>query len=153
MSRVREALHWDGFNPRVSLFVVSRGEVEIDFSRSWTDRPKRIEVYRLVDDEEPKSISVVYEYDFDFDTLPVDLAPQLESCLSVACQNPGSVAWLAFEGSFHFEHLLTDDVADQIYGLCAYGDIPLVDVEDEVESRLLLKDRLVRYRDRLGVEA
>jgi hypothetical protein len=109
MSRVREALHWDGFSPRVSLFLVSRSDTEIDFSRAWEDRPRQVALYRLVDDSDPGRIRVVYEYDFDFDTLPVNLTPQLEACMSMACQTPGSVAWLALEGSFHFDHLLADD--------------------------------------------
>lgn len=150
MSRVREALHWDGFNPRVSLFLVSSSDTEIDFSPAWEDRPRRVERYRLVDDSDPGRTRIVYEYDFDFDTLPVNLAPQLEACMSTACRNPGSVAWLAFEGSFHFDHLLADDVADQVYGLCAHGDVPLVVVEDEPESKALLEERLVDYRDRLA---
>jgi hypothetical protein len=95
-------------------------------------------------------IVVVYEYDFDFDTLPVNLTSQPEACLSTACRNLGSVVWLAFEGSFHFDHLLTDDVAYQVYGLCAHGDVPLVVVEDEPESKALLEERLVDYRDRLA---
>jgi hypothetical protein len=150
MSRVREALHWDGFSPRVSLFLVSRSRTEIDFFQAWEDRPRQVKLYRLMDDSDPGRIRVVYEYDFDFDTLPVNLTPQLEACMRTACQNPGSVAWLAFEGSFHFDHLLTDDVADQVYGLCAYGDVPLVFVEDELESKALLEARLVDYRDRLA---
>lgn len=150
MSLVREALHWDGFSPRVSLFSVSRSATEIDFSEVWEDRPRQVELYRLVDDSDPGRVRVVYEYDFDFDTLPVNLKPQLEACMSVACQNPGSVAWLAFEGSFHFDHLLTDDVADQVYGLCAHGDVPLVVIEDEPEWRALLEERLVDYRERLA---
>jgi hypothetical protein len=150
MSLVREALHWDGFSPRVSLFLVSSSATEIDFSQAWADRPRQVELYRLVDDNDPGRIRVVYEYDFDFDTLPVNLTPQLEACLNMACRNPGSVAWLAFEGSFHFDHLLTGDIADQVYGLCSYGDAPLVVVEDEPESKALLEERLVDYRDRVA---
>ncbi|MFD0364876.1 hypothetical protein ACFQZZ_25850 [Nocardia sp. GCM10030253] len=33
---------------------------------------------------------------------------------------------MAFEGAFHFDHLLTDEVADQIYGLCVNGRDPVV---------------------------
>jgi hypothetical protein len=149
MSRVREALHWDGFNARVSLFLVTRSDTEIDFSQAWEDCPQRVELHRLVDDSDPGRIRIVYEYDFDFDTLPVNLTPQLEACMGTACRNPGSVAWLAFEGSFHFDHLLTNDVADQVYGLCAHGDVPLVVVEDEPESKALLEERLIGYRGRL----
>lgn len=149
MSGVREALHWDGFTPRVSLFLVSRSDTEIEFSQAWTDRPQRVKLYRLVDDSDPGRIRVVYEYDFEFDTLPVNLTSQLEACMRTACVNPGSVAWLAFEGSFHFDHLLTDDVAGQVYGLCAHGDVPLVVVEDDPESKALLMERLVDYRSRL----
>ncbi|MEO6086534.1 MAG: hypothetical protein ABIQ18_25815 [Umezawaea sp.] len=83
----------------------------------------------------------------------MNLTPQLEACLSTACRHPGSVAWPTFEGSFHFDHLLTDDVADQVYGLCAHGDIPLVVVEDDPESKVLLQERSTDYRERLDFDA
>ncbi|MEO6086535.1 MAG: hypothetical protein ABIQ18_25820 [Umezawaea sp.] len=63
MSRVREALHWDGFNPRVSLFLVSGSDAEIDFSQAWKDRPQQVKLYRLVDDPDPGRIRTVHEYD------------------------------------------------------------------------------------------
>jgi hypothetical protein len=91
-------------------------------------------------------IRVVDEYDFDFQASPVNLTPQLESCLHTACRNPGSVAWLAFEASFHFDHLLADDVANQVYGLCAYGDVPLVVVDEGAELKAQSGQRMVDYR-------
>ncbi|GAA4985222.1 hypothetical protein GCM10023334_115970 [Nonomuraea thailandensis] len=41
------------------------------------------------------------------------------------------VAWLGFEGSFHFDHLLTADGAHQIYGVCSGGGPPELALEDE----------------------
>lgn len=150
MSRVRDALHWDGTSPRVSLFLASDGDPEIDFESAWTDPPARIERYDLVNDAEPGRAKVVYEYDFDFETLPTDLVPQLEACLRTACRTPDSVAWLAFEGSFHFDHLLTDDIFDQIYGVCAFEESPLVVVDDNAVLSALLQERMADYRERLN---
>jgi hypothetical protein len=97
------------------------------------------------------ALSLVYEYNFEFEVLPKDLKKPLEACLRTACEHPGSVAWLAFEGSFHFDHILTESVADQIYGVCATGDSPLVVLDDEPAARAALRDRMRAYRMRLGL--
>ena len=36
------------------------------------------------------------------------------------------MVWLGFEGSFHFDNLLTEAVAPQVYGVCAPGGEPVV---------------------------
>jgi len=151
MSRIVDAIHWDGTTPMVSLFVVSSAQGATDFAGVWGDQvPRRIKTYRLVDDRPGANSPLVYEHDFEFELLPADLKLHLESCLRVACERAGSVAWLAFEGSFHFDHLLTESVADQIYGVCASGDSPLVLLDDDPIARAAVRERMRAYRSRLG---
>ncbi|MGC4807557.1 hypothetical protein, partial [Micromonospora sp. DT233] len=126
-----------------------------DLSRAWAgNAPRRTRIFRLEDDRPEAKFSLVHEYDFtfEFDFVPEELAPGLESCLRMACAQPDSVAWLAFEGSFHFGNLLTDSIVNHIYGACATGDSPLVVLDDEPVARAALVDRLRDYRARLDLD-
>ncbi|MGW6915901.1 hypothetical protein ACWGB8_19110 [Kitasatospora sp. NPDC054939] len=53
-------------------------------------------------------------------------------------------------GSFHFDHLLTDDIAGQVYGVCAAGDPPLVVLDDDPTGRAALLGRMRAYRKLLA---
>ncbi len=152
MTRVLDALRWDGITPVVSMFVVSPSQVTADLAGMWhVDELQSLETYRLEDDRQGTNSTPVHEYDFQLATLPADLQQRLENCLRAACEIPGSVAWLAFEGSFHFDHLLTEDVAGQIYGVCASGESPVVVLDDEPASRRVLGEQLAVYRGRLAL--
>lgn len=37
------------------------------------------------------------------------------------------MAWAAFEGTFHYDQLLTERVAHQVYGYCVTGAEPVVE--------------------------
>jgi hypothetical protein len=79
MGRVVDAIHWDGITPVISLFVVPSAAELPDLAEVWTgDTPRRTRMYRLEDDREAATIRVVYEYDFEFETLPVQLEQDLE---------------------------------------------------------------------------
>ncbi|WP_320064400.1 hypothetical protein [Micromonospora sp. RTGN7] len=152
MNRVLDAIHWDGTTPVVSLFLISTNQEALDLAVAWgNDAPRRIRTYRLEDDRPDAHLQLVHEYDFEFELLPADLKQHLESCLRMACEQGNSVAWLAFEGSFHFDHILTEDVTDQIYGACATGDTPLVVLDYEPTARRALAERIRDYRLRLNL--
>lgn len=152
MNRVLDAICWDGTAPTVSLFVISAAQEAPDVASAWGDDvPRRTRTYCLEDDRPEPNLPPVYEYDFEFEIIPVGLQQYLESCLRMACERAGSVAWLAFEGSFHFDHILTESVADQIYGICATGDSPLVVLDDEPVARAALNGRIRAYRMRLEI--
>ncbi|GIJ25060.1 hypothetical protein Vqi01_02220 [Micromonospora qiuiae] len=152
VSRVLDAICWDGTAPVVSLFVIPAVQEAPDFAMAWGDDvPRRTKTYCLEDDRPEPNLPPVCEYDFEFETMPVGLQQHLESCLRMACERAGSVAWFAFEGSFHFDHILTESVADQIYGICATGDSPLVVLDDEPDARAALSERMCTYRMRLGL--
>lgn len=121
------AICWSG-PALISLFVIGRDEsplVEGEFEVPGM-RPDRVGVYDLRDESPGACPSFVREYDLYFDDTSLDFAPYVETCLRRAASEQGAVAWAAFEGSFHFGHLLTDDVAEQIYGFCVHGGDPVV---------------------------
>ena len=152
MNRVIESIYWDGITPVVSLFLASCADAAPDLGGAWgVDAPQRTKVYRLEDDRETATLRVVFEYDFEFETLPVNLKQCLENCLQMACAQNDAISWLAFEGSFHFDHILEESIANQIYGVCATGDEPVVALDDDEETRIALRERLRNYRMRLAI--
>ena len=52
-------------------------------------------------------------------SLPADLESVITAWLGASIKAGAAVAWFAFEGSFDFGHILTADVASQVY---AVGD-------------------------------
>jgi len=87
-----------------------------------------------------------YEYALDFKELPGELRSYLEECLRQACDGGAKLAWLGFEGSFSFDYLLADQVADQIYGVCTANGELLVALDDATLTSDSWKVELSRFR-------
>lgn len=116
MSTIVDALTWSGSGATLSLFALfavppSPGV----FGPESTDR--RIRIYALDDEEGSVPGRSLIEYDFQFGAIPGDLREVLASLLDTARKAGAVVAWFGFEGSFNFGHLLTCDVASQVYAL------------------------------------
>ena len=50
-----------------------------------------------------------YEYDITLDTIPVGFREGLQVLLARACASGARLAWLGLEGSFDFQHLLSEE--------------------------------------------
>jgi hypothetical protein len=90
----------------------------------------------------------VLEYDALFKTPPAALDEYARSCLQEAIAAGAHVAWFGFEGSFHFEELLTADIANQIYGVADSEGIQLATLDADLASPAW-KQRVVEARSRL----
>jgi hypothetical protein len=107
-----EAVSWLGPGVLLSLFMVGSGEV--------VSRPPavgRVRSWRLEDPDRGLGDREVYEHDLSLDGVPGDLPVVVERWLVAAVEGGAEVAWFGFEGSFHFDHLLTRDIAPQLYGV------------------------------------
>lgn len=133
VSRVSDALTWSGDRPVVSLFVVVDGKDKpIPPALESTDSTAAtVRTYHLEDEQNVLIGFSMYEYDLELDEIPPDLEAFLSELLRRAC-DIGRVAWVGFEGSFDFEHLLVDEVADQIFGVCVCGSEPEVALKGSV---------------------
>lgn len=115
-----------GAQPLVSVFVVGTPATPPNFEIGGVV-PAQVRTYQLErDDPEVFPYACVTTYDLVFDELPTDLQSYLRGCLRAACAAGNAVAWLGFEGSFHFGNILTAAIAPQIYGVCAPGREPAV---------------------------
>jgi len=150
VSRTFDALGWSGSGYTVSVFVVvdSLTPPPLRFETE-TVRPFSVRTYYLEDEEHVLGGLRTYEYDLSFKELPRGLRSYLEDCLRQACDSGAKLAWLAFEGSFSFEYILTNEVADQIYGVCATNSKPVVALDDAMRESTPWKAELNRFRESL----
>ncbi|MDP4507611.1 hypothetical protein [Nonomuraea turcica] len=147
---ITEALMWDGVRCMISVFVVHTGETApaLDFHAGQVV-PRQVRVYQLEDEDDRLPGRRVTEYDLIFDEVPGELAGYLNVCLRRACE-AGPVAWLGFEGSFHFDHLLTPEIVAQIYGVCTAGAPVELALEEEERTRPRWREVLRRHADALA---
>jgi hypothetical protein len=140
---VVDAIQWSGTGATVSLFVITSSAETPCVTMSYGDAvPSRLKHYGLVDDEAVLVDRYVHEFDAEFIEVPSDLEAYLSTCLAEALESGGVVAWLAFEGSFDFLHLLTDDIATEIYGVGDTDGVMVVLSQEQIRS----SDWLVRVR-------
>ncbi|MEE1766402.1 MULTISPECIES: hypothetical protein [unclassified Streptomyces] len=123
---LRAALCWRG-PVSVNVFVLGAG---------WTPLPKEaFHLAGLVPDavsafplrEPPPTVARLglVSYDLDFEDDSLDLHAYTRAALRRVCEGTRAVAWTAFEGSFHYDELLTQQVAHQVYGYCVSGGEPV----------------------------
>ncbi len=132
---VRAGIQWRS-QPEICVFVATREAppAAVDFS-GLDPPPETSPAYPLEDAEGLLPGWSVTELDLRFAEIPEPLARYLRDVLRTARDTTGGVVWLGFEGSFHFEHVLTPDVATSVYGVCAPGMPPQVAITRlELES-------------------
>lgn len=135
MISLKDAIAWSG-PAVVILFTIGHAdsrleEGEFEFSGI---RPDQVELYEMVPEPRERK-ATVWEYDLAFEEGRLDdsdFPGYLLECLRKASAHAEGIAWLTFEGAFHFDHLFTDDIADQIYGYCVAGDEPVVVWDHEI---------------------
>jgi hypothetical protein len=150
MGAVSDAIQWTGTSAIVSLFVVTRSTVTPNVTMvHHAASPTQVRRYQLANEEVALVDQHIHEFDAEFGEVPRDLEAYLNSCLAEALHAGGLVAWLGFEGSFDFNHLLTDDIATEIYGVGDVDGIAVVLSDDQIRSHAWL-DRVRSARSKLG---
>ncbi|WP_454854072.1 hypothetical protein [Promicromonospora soli] len=77
--------------------------------------PDEVRTYHLEDPERRLKDIECYEHDLIFERLPQDLEEIVSAWLEAVLEAGAKIAWFGFEGSFDFEHILTADVANQVF--------------------------------------
>jgi hypothetical protein len=135
VTSLKEALTWSG-PAVVVLFTLGRAEsalAEGAFDLVGT-RPDEVGHFP-VSTESWDRPAVVQAYDLTFEEGRVDdpeLPGYLRECLRKASEHAEGIAWLTFEGAFHFDYLFADDIADQVYGYGVAGSEPVVVWDREI---------------------
>ncbi|MFE2410516.1 hypothetical protein ACFXDE_19455 [Kitasatospora sp. NPDC059408] len=150
MSRLLKALSWDDDEAVISLFAAAPSAEPFDLTFDVDGcSPDQISTYHLEDDEHVLTGLQVVEYDLSFSALPTPLGPYLEACLEQVCAQGARVAWLGFEGSFHYDHLLTGSVARMLYGVAAQGLPTVLVLDDDLRVGPAWPKILDSYRSKL----
>lgn len=118
MGVIADALAWRGSSATLSMFVVSESRSLLETtSMQLEPAPSRTRTYVLDNEEGVLSGRHVVEYDLQFAEVPPNLDELLARCLRAARSSGADVAWFGFEGSFDYHHLLSADVANQVYAV------------------------------------
>ncbi|MFF0190291.1 hypothetical protein [Streptomyces sp. NPDC005244] len=132
MNDIEEAIRWSG-PPVIVLFTLGRSDSFLqdnEFEVSGM-KPDDVYAFRLGPDPEGQR-GIVQSYDLTFSDADHGFLPYLRECLRKASTEAEGIAWLGFEGSFHYDDLFTDEVADKIYGYCIPGGVPVAIWDDEI---------------------
>lgn len=152
MSRFVDAVSWSDQGAVFSLFTVFGAAAPpgvLKQARSWASSPT-VCVYHLEDLDKRLGDRQCYEYDLVFDAVPLDIEVHAKSWLRTALEAGAEIAWFAFEGSFDFNHILTADVARQVFGVGDGAGIELA-VEDQVRASGDWVARILEVRKRAGL--
>jgi hypothetical protein len=114
---VLDALTWSGSGVELCLFVAagSGGRPSLDANRGGVSL-RSVRTSELLREEIGGGLRY-FEVDIILNSIPDDLETYLNGLLTEALHGGAVAAWFAFEGSFHFDHLLTADIADQVFGV------------------------------------
>ncbi|MBK8236405.1 MAG: hypothetical protein IPK74_12675 [Deltaproteobacteria bacterium] len=148
MGTIADAIAWSGSGATLSMFVVSKKSLLLDLAApSLSSAMATIRTYALDDDENVLSGRTVVEYDLIYAEAPQDLETILTRCLCAAREAGADVAWFGFEGSFDFRHILSREIAEQIYAVVDCDGVSVA--SDATLSSLSWAERI----DRAGKRA
>ena len=124
---IRAGIHWRA-QPEVAVFIATRDTTPapVDFS-ALDPAPEAVPPFPLEDEMGLLPGWSVTELDLRFDAIPEPLARYLRDVLRTARDTTGGVVWLAFEGSFSFDGILTEPRS--VYGVCAPDMPPQVAID------------------------
>ena len=112
--------------PVVSLFTLcaGRGAPQIDLPIAY-GRPESVHAVELDEDGDGIPGLKTWAFDVCFDELPRELDAFLTECLIAATATPGvRVAWLALDGGFELDDVLSPTLSEHVYGVCFAGRVP-----------------------------
>jgi len=150
---VAEAITWSGTAATVCAFAAFRGGPTLEpAALARSVGASEVRTYYMEDEDHVLGDLDVWEVDVDYASVPVDLEGHLASVLRRLVEAGGLVAWLGFEGSFDFEHVLAEDVSNQVYGV-ATDDWLRINLGDERWTDLTWASTVLRARAALRAAA
>ncbi|MER5836284.1 hypothetical protein ABT116_37070 [Streptomyces sp. NPDC002130] len=147
MNEVQEGLCLMG-PAMVTVFVIGAGNEPLPreaFNLAGLV-PDEVRPFMLM--EQPAAIASpgLMSYDLTFHDASLTLATYTSATLRRLCADGRAVAWAGFEGSFHYDHLLTEDIASSVYGYCVSGAEPVVAWDFATLRGMAWKKRIAETR-------
>jgi hypothetical protein len=151
MSRLVDAISWSGRDVILSLFMAFPSGATLNvLAPAAITEARSIRQYDLEDPDHHLSGHSCREYDLIYDDVPPDIESIIGSWIVAAIAAGADFAWFGFEGSFDLEHILTGDVADQLFAVGTKEGIELA-LEDEQREGPGWTSFITSTRDRLGL--
>lgn len=150
MSKLTDAITWAGRGATLSLFAIFPAGLDAEIRRPSRDALSRVKTYHLEDVDERLRGRTCSEYDLSFDELPLNLESVVLAWLDAALAAGADIAWFAFEGSFDFDHVLTADVASQVFAMGSQRSIELA-FDDRTRLAAGWATRVVDLREQVGL--
>lgn len=137
-----EAISWTGADVTLVLFAIfPEGKIlELEPPRAASE-PLRVRTYEMDDYYNTISGRRCVEYDIVFQELPPDIDQVAAGWLDSAKAAGAQLAWLTCEGTFSFVEILTDAVADSVFGVATQQGCWLA-LEDEYRRGPLWRQAL-----------
>lgn len=149
MKRLIEAVSWSGTEVTLSMFGGPRRDAaDSHLGRPRAAAPARAHVRpprrggRHRGWDRPRARPHVDG------TLPDDLPGIVRRCIEAALSQGSPAVWFGFEGSFDFDHLLSRDIAEQIYAVGSADGVELA-LADEHRGSERWRERLDAVRQYL----
>ncbi|MET9881068.1 hypothetical protein ABZZ36_41805 [Actinacidiphila glaucinigra] len=113
----------------VSVFVIGAGDTPLPEEAFHLAGlvPDALLRFPLLEQPEPIERLGLVSYDIDFEDTSLDLREYTRAVLRPVCADTRAVAWAAFEGTFHYDELFTDQMAHQVYGYCTTDSEPVIE--------------------------
>lgn len=144
MTRFADAVAWAGSESVLNIFLLG-GPVMVSVPADLT-QPASVEMYPLERDSDDEDLwPPCREVDLTYPTLPHDVEQILTRVTGAAVAGGAVVAWAAFEGSFSFDHLLTADIANQVYAVADTRGAAVA-VDDQARASAAWADRVAQAR-------
>ncbi|TQL04597.1 hypothetical protein FBY24_3718 [Cellulomonas sp. SLBN-39] len=152
MSRFTDAVSWSGRGVTLILFAVFPADASIaSLERVGGQvQPRDVRRYRLDDVDRRLGGRQCYEWDLAFDAVPSDAEGLVSAWLAAALDAGAEFAWFAFEGSFSFNHILTVDVADQVFAVGGSAGIDVA-IDDRAQVAAGWVATITAVRERAGL--
>jgi hypothetical protein len=135
MSQLLAALAWSGRGTMLSLFVAfPHGGPSSVLRPDVTPLPSAVRFYELEHFNNSLPGLAWVEFDLVYEEPPSNLATIITAWLQAALAAGAHLAWFAFEGSFDFEHILTADIADQVFAIATSDGVELALADEHREG-------------------
>lgn len=153
MSIVEEAVCWDGCYAEVLLYGMFSGnykENSIDFDMDAIRPLKKVKPYNLIDEIGVINGNRLDLFSIRLKSYPEKIDKYLNFLFNQLYEVGALASWTMFDGAFHYEYLLTSDVADQIYGFQINGHETMLALEDNIIKSTQWSSEILNFRCKLS---
>lgn len=152
MSRLEQAISWSGTTAELLIFAsYPDANVRPLAPSTLALDAVTIDAYPLDDEAGCIGGSTLRTYDLVFPRVPENLEEIVISWLDAVSNAGAEFAWFAFDGSFGFDSIFTEDVARQVFAVVVAGQIELA-LDDDYRQGPAWSARLTQHRHSLGID-